>query len=386
MEEVHHWNTVIGLHKFKYSQPFVLPESQIYAPIPSTPHKIPTVVPEDSTTPKDARHTQEPGTPQAIQLSPESVRSFASVNPVDTSLDSRIARLRHPSRLKRQDLTLLQFRLYIKYFMDMVYPLGGTGSRSSSGTPINGSPAKRSPKDIRGPRAADINLEEDGENPGFTLAYLRRVPELRSLAARVAQAERRRVAKEKENRHSSNKKGEPQTKIVDIKRLFRSAVASLLQDGALAPHEGRARKWNEREAEMIESLRMWKVKHTEDLTQDRSKTLGTIDEAATITDLEGNAGFSDEEENEECFVPVSADLLARPVLAALKRAATRQNTDSIKKRQAKIVGISEEKILDTLRDMNDRWQRVGNIDHVLRRLVEEGEVWEVKKGVWALLR
>ncbi|ETW78100.1 hypothetical protein HETIRDRAFT_107707, partial [Heterobasidion irregulare TC 32-1] len=195
-------------------------------------HRI-IALPKD-TAEKDALNAQT-SRPAYVPTSPS---TSAASSPTKSIHDpSSPPRLRHPSRLHSRDLTANTFRIYLKHYMDNAPPHDeprgadlssesdsdafapttptkrgrGTGARPrfmDECTPrarkvARGDPAPTSPGGpSRTPRAGRLAAREDaaaaGGSPlllGFTLSYLRRVPELAVLAQRVVRAEARRREK-----------------------------------------------------------------------------------------------------------------------------------------------------------------------------------------------
>lgn len=367
-----HWKQVIELHNTKYSQPFI--QSTMNAvPIPATPHKTAPAAIEEAT-PRSKVSSQF--------ASPESVYSVASVDPTRISAYERTARLRHPSRLRKHELNTLTFRLYVKHFMDHAY----------AAEECQETPTKR-------PRKSRKSIAAEGLD-GFGLSYLCRVPELHELAVRVVHAERKRVEKcklklEKENigNTSSSAVSKPKKRPIDLKRdtkrLFGEALRMLVQDGMIVTQESRSRRWDDREPERLERLRMWKYKNTETQAHTTeahtSKTLATIDEISMIPVNEGEFVLSDIDEDEECFIPVTSALLSAPLLAAIRNATSCSNTTRIKEKRPKVLGASEEEILEQLNNSDERWARIWDITAALKKLEQDEEAYEVSERVWAIL-
>jgi len=221
------------------------------------------------------------------------------------------------------------------------------------------------------------------EPDGFGLSYLRRVPELHELAVRVVHAERKRVEKrklklEKENigNTSSSIVSKPKKRPFDLKRdtkrLFGEALRMLVQDGLIVTQEARSRRWDDREAERMERLRMWKCKNTETQAHTtevhKSRTLATISEISVVPFDQGEFVVSDEDEDEECFVPVTSALLSEPLLTAIRNATGRSNTARLKEKRPKALGASEEEILEQLHNSDERWARIWDITAALKKL------------------
>ncbi|PVF93374.1 hypothetical protein CPB86DRAFT_790217 [Serendipita vermifera] len=398
LEEADHWKQTVELHRSKYSLPFELPDvSQIE--VPFTPPRECIGIPNEST-PRPAATTpvkQEP----AIS-SPASVRSKASALSHFEDASISIPRLRHPSRLRTSELTLLTFRLYIKSFINYIYTKRISTTSNTKGDPED-HPGRRTRSRITSFASTVASTD------GIGLSYLRRIPDLQELAIRVVRAEQRRKEKrrlqqEKENLHrgesanasvvtssttkSSRKKKKPDNLKRYIKLLFSQALLTLYQDGLIVPHDGTARRWNEGEAEFVNSSHLWRAKDSKDVTRlDVSAGSTSMGQPSWVSHatVDEEMEISDHDEDEECFVPVTRDLLSEPVLFAIQRASFQRKDHDTGKKSIKSRGAFEEDILIELHNLDSRWDRIYDIRPTLRHLEDAEKIWEVREGCWAIL-
>jgi hypothetical protein len=393
-EEAGHWRQTVQLHQSKYSVPFQLPDVS-HIEIPFTPPKECIGIPEEPT-PRPAQTT--PVKQQPTVSSPASVRSRSSA--ISRFEDSRksLPRLRHPSRLRSSELTLLTFRLYIKYFIDYMHKRRILSASND--------PTKYSERRTRGRVMSPTSNITNTSLDGFGLSYLRRVPDLRELAVRVVKAEqrlkeKRRLQQEKENLYksdlanasnlTSNTKPPRKKKPDNLKRytklLFSQALLTLYQDGLLVPHDGAGRRWTEREVELMDNCHLWRSKDGEDSKDttrvDGSTVLGqpSVSHVTAQDEME----ISDHDEDEESFVPVTTELLSEPVFSAIQLATSQRRKDEVGKKSIKSRGAFEEDIIKELHNLDSRWDRIYDIKPTLRHLEEIDKIWEVREGCWAIL-
>ena len=386
MDEILHWERVMGLHRTKYSQPFTLPvPPKIPRPLPLDPKRTQQTL-DDPSTLTAAPHPLVP----ASSVSPESVKSHATQELSHSMTHARMPRLRHPSRLKSSQLTLEALQTHVIYFMTCMMD---QIKQSRHHGDVTRKPSCRSQRHTNGHDPYD-ELESK-EWAGFGLGYLMRVPELQDLAVRIIKAERKRAWKRKILQERENGRGNgsavasdglprPMKQIrasslkKDVKRLFERVISNLFHNGAIVIEEGRSRVWNHYEAQMAKSSQFWKRKTSETLSQDGETTLGIINESSsTPIAAEDELELSDVDEEEDAYVPVMPHLLREPVLLALKRA-----TRNLVGRQARARGVSEKEILEWLKCVDARWDHVSTVTAALHQLEEENEVWEVSQGFW----
>jgi hypothetical protein len=222
-----------------------------------------------------------------------------------------------------------------------------------------------------------------------------RVPELQNLAIRVIKAERklaekRKILQERENLQRTGSLKPPDTSSrpkkpvrpgslkKDVKRLFERAVSNLFHNGAIVIEEGRSRRWDHHEAQLVNLSQFWKHRNGETQSQYGRSTIGTISELSTTSiAAEDELQLSDVDEREDAYVPVTPHLLREPVLLVLKRA-----TRNLRGQQARARGVPEEEILEQLKHVDSRWDHVSSVTTALHQLEEEDEIWEVSRGCW----
>ena len=296
-----------------------------------------------------------------------------------------------------------------------------------------GDPAPTSPGGpSRTPRAGRLAAREataaaSGSPPplGFTLSYLRRVPELAVLAQRVVRAEARR--REKAARGASQRQasassgagkdagkdagaGKGKGKAVEaskegvrpkMKRLFIWAILKLYEEGSIVLwDEGarpipRARATARRsgggeEAVGAEVSRLWKmsVGTGGDASADGASSVfggggGREDDAGELTDPW---------EGEEAYVPLTATYLAAQVEGVLRAAmfgpeaaaamsaggsASASASARVGRREVRGSGLTVEGITRSLRASDGRWERVGAwaVQEAVGLLKAGGKVW-----------
>ncbi|CCA71891.1 hypothetical protein PIIN_05826 [Serendipita indica DSM 11827] len=340
----------------------------------------------------------------------------------ETGLNT-MARLRHPARRKGKDLNVDMFRLYVQYYIHTVHAHAHAqalakrfhASSSSASTKGANCPPRRMETGGSSSRNGKLKTREqkerelfasDEERRGFALGYLRRVPELQEMAIRVVNQQRKtmRTTKRKKDEDVAETKRKDKEKAHDtrkyVKRLFIETTRTLYQQGAIVLHTGGARKWSREEAEWVNSLRIWKLKGDEDMSQSMDMSSRTLDiSSTTLGDTTRVSGIaegtdmvlSDLDEEEESYIPTSVDVLAQPVLLALRDALKRakfNNAADARDRNAiayKVQGVSEEDILESLHAMDDTWARVWDVGETLVYLENAGLTYLYKPGAWGVL-
>ncbi|KIM46715.1 hypothetical protein M413DRAFT_440301 [Hebeloma cylindrosporum] len=406
-DELLHIKAVRALHRTLYSkpEPFVIPPT-----MPSTPKK-----------------TYVPTTPSTRQSSPPSSVSSSPIKP--EQITQSPIRLRHPSRLHTKDLTDNTFRIYLKHYMDHA-PIGETEYDAETeveyeehldrnlSTPTKRprknetprqephqlqhdfTPRPRIPQPIFSPLTTcvasskpPISSQTDSSRKGFSLSYLRRVPELSLLASRVVHAvTRRRQRAEREREKEAGippSKTQKSSSIIPpdkfaskMKRLFQWAVIQLLKEGCIVHWDGPKRvhtNWSRMNTSLL-----WKANATTS-TAGGDSTLFNTTSGSLPTTFAG-AGYdddgmlSDPDPNEEAYIPLTPDFLGDFVEKAIKVLV-----DHYEEMGKPYTGATKEGVLSVLRK-DDRWRYVGewSIDDSLEFLKQEGRVWALKNGRWDL--
>ncbi|KAF5311000.1 hypothetical protein D9619_007926 [Psilocybe cf. subviscida] len=442
-DELQHAKTVRHLYKTVYSrkEPFVIPE-----PPPATPKKKPVrVVAETPTSPATVA-ASSPIKPQSSPISSPVKSVTSDSSPVKPLTHSPI-KLRHPSRLHTHDLTDNTFRIYVKHYMSHA-PLiedddddehAANHDDDVSQVPTTPTKRRRAPDDTPRqrpygggcstprPRIEPINfgtkmpasiIAKDSSNPdtvdntttpqlkGFTLSYLRRVPELSLLASRVVEAVARRHYREERKRlkeRSSSSRTKPPSSASSSssgvlppakfaekkKRLFKWAVIELLHEGGIALWDGPVRRCPPAHARagVGELSKLWKASTSTSMTSDSSLFGNTTTNTTNTTtsnltssqqdleDEEAREYLSDPSSThaEESYVPLTPPYLASAVENAISVLVA--HYASIGRPYA---GATKEGILSVLRK-DDRWRFVGDwsVEETLVWLKERGRVWKM---------
>ncbi|THV07917.1 hypothetical protein K435DRAFT_959384 [Dendrothele bispora CBS 962.96] len=429
-EEPFHWRTVLSLHETKYSSsaPFVIPASDSSAVL------------------DNVVSGSEFGTPSSTimsTLSSSVATSSAAPSPTKSTASSQRSpnKLRHPSRLHSQDLTANTFRIYLKHYMDNppsvsddtdlsdqddYGPLSSPTKRQR--TPLNravSSCHNTDPEATPRPSCATYIPKSQSSqrikmmntmNPplrGFTLSYLRRVPELSDMARRVCKAEtkrREREARKKAREANSNKSqsrsrsqiSQPSSKstaasnsvVQDkenstsarIKRLFRWAILRLIEDGSIVIWPGPAYPCSTVPGNSIHNTLLWKYSSSSSSANSTLNSDASLFSAAssrsstTIPDDDEEIVISDPDSDEEAYVSLFPEYLAIEVEAAIRSMTARAQA-----RSSSSLRTTKQGILSFLQ-RDDRWRKVGewSVEEALEYLQDDGRA-VIDKGLWRLL-
>ncbi|KAH7869687.1 uncharacterized protein C8R40DRAFT_718156 [Lentinula edodes] len=405
-DKFRHWQTVLDLHKNNYSlpEPFTIP-----GPTPSQRSEIST--PPTTTSIRTTTSSSSASTSASI--------SSASSSPVKSEISYQSPRkLRHPSRLHTADLTGNTFRIYIKHYMDNPptseesdvesdFSDGDDASVSGPSTPT-----KRPLHRDQTPRCPRRPLHAADETPrptrpliysisssrkGFTLSYLRRVPELSELARRVVKAEAKRRDREvkKKAKDAATNQSRSQSHKAQIseattsstnslgdsissrmKRLWKWAIIQLIQEGSIILWDGPRFPPASRLFDYSMNNRIWK------LCSSTGNTTVTNDVSVFSSSLgqepEEDFDLSDPDPDEEAYVALTAELLAGEVQRVVQAwVMVRPFTESPK--------FTKNGILQRLR-RDDRWRRVGewHVEEAIELLVSKGSLFQISENVWGL--
>ncbi|KDR78405.1 hypothetical protein GALMADRAFT_155343 [Galerina marginata CBS 339.88] len=414
-DELAHTRTVRHLHRTSYSrtEPFTISPHQ---PLFKTPKKSNVL-----------------DMPSTMYSSPISSIASSPVKPeqIEQSHKSPI-KLRHPSRLHTHDLTENTFRIYLKHYMDYapIFRLpsdAGYDSDAGIGYSISQLPSTptKFPRSDETPcrrrafdatpkaripaldfgnataSASSLTLLHTGSEPdthharsGFSLSYLRRVPELSLLASRVVEAVGRRKVRDERHRmkaagvlpsRSQKFKAPPLAIPPDKfagkkKRLFQWAIIQLLKEGCIVHWDGPVRSCPD--TSIMDTTRLWKA-NTTSTTQPSDNTLFSLTSSSVprpdIDEIDDGA-LSDPDSTEEAYISLTPEYLSDFV----ERAIT-VLVNHYEKIGKPYTGATKDGILSVLRK-DDRWQYVGewNVDDALDFLKKEGRVWCMGKGRWDL--
>lgn len=259
---------------------------------------------------------------------------------------------------------------------------------------VGSTPKPSSKANSRFRPAKSLDLKQEG----FTLSYLRRVPELSLLASRVVQAVANRTQREERKRlselgviSSSKHPNSSSTAVVPPdqfarkkKRLFQWAIIQLLKEGCIVLWDGPVRQCSDSEIIVVsEASRLWKTKSTGTSTNADS-TLFSNESASLnnpFTDGDPLTGYlSDPQSNEESYITLTPSYLAPHV-----EDAVRVLVQYYIQKGKPYAGATKEGILSVLRK-DDRWKHVGawSIQDALNALKLKGKVWDMGKGRWDL--
>ncbi|RDB27602.1 hypothetical protein Hypma_003827 [Hypsizygus marmoreus] len=445
-DEPNHWREVRALHKSHYglTTPFTIPPPRTII------HPISPMKPST---------TSEPPTPCTVYSSPG---SSVATSPAKSITAQSPHKLRHPSRLHSQQLIDNTFRIYIKHYMnhtayadistyeddtesdtdtdnDLPGPSTPTKAKrppptasdetprpgpSSHNVHVSRTPRPRIPRLSFAPDTKQAAAPQPPPPPppqsfsasepsgtqtptirGFTLSYLRRVPELAELARRVVKAEAKRRAraqrrKEKEAQaqfqagsgsgshsrshshsysyshiHTSSGQGLEERVASRMKRLFKWAIVQLLQEGSIVLWDGPTHPYPSfASAGTLAQGGLWKA-NTTSSSAGADSTVFSASSSRVSQEEDEDEELSDPEPHEEAYVPLLPRFLAGHVESAI---------GAIEKRKAK-GGATKEAVLAWLRN-DDRWRCVGewNVQEALDILRTEGRAWEVGGGRWEL--
>lgn len=397
---------------------------------------------------------------------------MSPTKPRSTNLEMK-AKLRHPSRLHSRDLTDNTFRIYVKHYMDnapIPTPLNYNSNSDSEAeedveqllaTPTQSRRAHHlssthtvsdmTPRPSRNllehtprapcarPNAADEDVT--ARIQGFTLSYLRRVPELSSLARRVVAAEgKRRARKEKhaaalrETPSSSNRSRNANTSQVakllaraktsvleppgpKMKRLFNTTIRKLYEEGSIIlwngpvrslpkpdilwANQGNSNMWKGEDKNYSGDSSIFSLGSKTPQLSDQSalstiscssSVLRSLDEsrASKCNDDEDDEGaLSDPPSTEDAYVPLTPALLAPHVENAITTLGQRyQRQTRVTPRDAKRAepGATKSSIASFLVRSDERWAKVGGwiVEDTLAWLEEEGRAWLGGDGRWEL--
>ncbi|KAJ3507059.1 hypothetical protein NLJ89_g6515 [Agrocybe chaxingu] len=423
-DELLHTRLVRHLHRTLYNQaePFVIP------PPPKTPN---------FSTPAKKK---QPSTPLTMQSSPPSSVSSSPVKPEPDATHinpTSPPKFRHPSRLHTHDLTENTFRIYVKHYMDYAPPPqnhNDSGYDSDDGigssiAQIPSTPTKRprsfeseetprqptscatldtTPKARMAPQSFGSRMLPTTQKKvtrfGFSLSYLRRVPELALLAYRVVEAVNRRRQREERRKlkeagiisrtsrtAQKSKSSSTSSSVVPIpreklpgkmKRLFHWAIIKLLEEGSIVLWDGPVRT-SLASAGILNASRLWKSSNTSDLTLLGDSTLFSSSTTLSllVDDEEDSGSISDPPPNEEAYVSLTGEYLADYVEGAIKVLV-----DHYAKLGKPYAGATKEGILSVLRKKDDQWRHLGEwtVEDALTVLSKEGRVWRLGNGRWDL--
>jgi len=229
---------------------------------------------------------------------------------------------------------------------------------------------------------------EKPKHEGFTISYLRRVPELSLLAYRVVQAVANRREREQRKRTkeaTSSSKSSLTSSVVTIasdklagkmKRLFQWAAIQLLREGCIILWDGPVRPLPNSKSMTTNTTRLWKTKPESTLADD--KFFGS--NSRSLDDHPISGYISDEQPDEESYISLTPTYLSQYVLQAV-----RLIVELYAGKGKPYAGATTEGILNVLKK-DDRWRYIGlwNVEDALEIMKGQGTVWDLGKGRWDL--
>lgn len=255
---------------------------------------------------------------------------------------------------------------------------------------------------------------------GYTVSYLRRVPELVLLANRVVKQELRLARKQEKEKKaagpsssssasksaggSSSRARNPTSK--DIKRLFLRAVNDLYREGSIVIWDCPA--YPCKNAASADTSFLWKpmtnasgilslsyASSSANTTaassifghsSSRSRSTSGVAPPPTVPE-DDEGGLSDPDSNEDVYVSVRPTFLAdrlEEIIPIVQSAERRGQRESQAKRGL-YRGASSQGLLRYLKG-DDRWTFVhlDSVDVALKYLEEDGRAWMTPNGQWQL--
>ena len=240
----------------------------------------------------------------------------------------------------------------------------------------------------KGAKFTEVEAKE-ARLEGYTLSYLRRVPELFLLATRVVQAVAKRRQREERKRLkeagvvSSSKPPAPSPPIPadkfagKVKRLFQWAVIQLLREGCIVLWDGPVRRVPDSRRTLTNMSRLWKTC----TNPHGDSTIFSTSLPDPSLDNDALSGYlSDPQPNEESYVSLTPAYLAPYVERAVEVLV-----EHYARSGKPYAGATTEGILSVLKK-DDRWGFLGawNVQDALEVLRMECKVWDMGKGRWDL--
>ena len=254
-------------------------------------------------------------------------------------------------------------------------------------------PTRKSPSEPTRKSKKRQKTDPEAGVRGLTMSYLRRVPELRSLAERIVAAEDKKKRQEgRQARETAKSLGlsippkteDPKSRTGTrerTKRLFRQAIIKLCDEGAIVLWDGPRRMWDTEE-ENPSGPRLW---HTNT----------TVDTAVSSIGVSATGGnpylenpqdheMSEFDPNEESYVSLTPAHLGKYVEKAIEEICSRKE----KARGSGHRGPKGPTLTEVLSRLkaDGRWRSIGEcaVAEALQWLKDEERVWEVGGGHWEL--
>ena len=322
-------------------------------------------------------------------------------------------KLRHPTKLHKQDLTVNTLKIYLKHYMDNQTHTDDDHRSLEHPATISDTPIKRrrTSTDALMPRPTFENraiaapppepthrqrkrrkIDPEAGVHGLTMSYLRRVPELRLLVERIIAAEdkkKRQAARQAREEAKSRglpippKTEDPKSRTSTqerTKRLFRQAIVRLCDEGSIVLWDGPCRVWGPEQDS--NSSRLWHTNITVDTTVS-SIGVSTMGGDSHLEDSQ-NHEMSEFDPKEESYVSLTPAHLGKYVEKAIGEICSRKE----KARGSGLRGFKGPTLTEilSLLKADGRWRNIGEcaVAEALQWLKEEERVWEVGGGHWEL--
>ncbi|TEB08694.1 hypothetical protein FA13DRAFT_1749790 [Coprinellus micaceus] len=415
-DELKHYLAVRRLHETHYDleEPFEPPIPEKHKPEPAG---LPTPMARKPPAPSDdaglSTPTKKPALSTRLPRQAESSRipaKYAALPRSKAGLPSTTpTKLRHPSRLQHIELTQNTFRIYLKYFMDngpthhntdhdddfdpfSTSFLYDPSTPTKDSTPRPTGFSKRTAQTRPSIEPIDFTLtprKEQNTLRGYSISYLRRVPELALLAHRVAKQENRAARKVAKTRPSNSSKPpssamrQPSTPTPkDVKRLFIRAVNELYREGSIVIWDCPSHPCSD--LSPGDSSFLWKMSTS--IGPSANTTTSTL----PPTHTEDNSGnLSDPDRNEDVYVPLTPSFLGSQlegIIPIVQKAERARQPPGKNNGAPAYSGASTEGMVRYLKRKDDRWAylHVDSVEAALGYLDGEGRAWMCGQEQWQL--
>ncbi|KAF5334647.1 hypothetical protein D9611_011981 [Ephemerocybe angulata] len=423
-DEFKHYMDVLKLHETRYSPtigPFSIPRLALRDIVPPTPRPGPS-------TPTRKSIVQEPSSGISnynVQSSPVTIIASSPIK--NESIPASPTKLRHPSRLHHAELTRNTFRIYLKYFMDSgpshstddvdyddrsdpFAPSFANETSASLLTPTKDStPRPTFSKSMSRPKIDPLDfskfsttapLNDKPPLRGYSISYLRRVPELVLLANRVAKQEIRLARKQAKEKEKKDLKAKPTSSassstaakarlptIKDIKRLFIRAVNDLYREGSIVIWD--CPSYSCSDVYGGDTSFLWKTSTSMSYPPTADSTANSSSKSTLLPNLEGESKdgeLSDPDSNEDVYISLTPVFLAKcleEVIPIVQEKERKRVASSGRPQPYR--GASVEGLLHHLKT-DDKWTfvHIDSVEAALKYLEEDGRAWMSGKGQWQL--
>jgi hypothetical protein len=396
-DEVAHWNAVLELHRTHYFPahpiPFIIPSTTLPPTLPPLPvpavafrSGVPRTPPRPRTTLVDPTYSSSTTYSHAPSSAPASPTRSAAAEP-------QITKLSHPSRIRPDRLTGLTFRLYLKHYMEHSQSIasvaGSDGSDDETSPPTTPTQSRQRAPLPDAEQTPRPKRRLSGSFPtaaprGFTLAHLRRVPELAILAKRVVKAETtRRAASQASAASRPSREG----RAPKMKRLFLSTLVKLHCEGLIVRWDGPVCPLTLGTACAARvGAGLWKEPSAQSQARADASTMSTTSvgtsslDASSVSQRDDDGALSDPGANEAVYIPVSPAILADAVLRTVEALVAEDR----KRGHAVAKGATKGSITTRLRGSDEKWMYLGDwaVEDTLSLLSAQDRIWNVGHGRW----